>query len=174
MKQQSNTAARDQALAEAVETHKKGLLSVIRARVRDQGEAEDVLQDVFEEYIEAYDLETAIESIGAWLYRVARNKIVDRFRRRKTESNFREKNPAQEGADDTGFLQRFLQEEILAAIELLAPEQREVFVMHELEGKSFQEISGITGVSTNTLLSRKHYAIGFLRKQLKETYDELE
>lgn len=177
----TKTAARDEALATAVKTHEKGLLSVIRARIRDKIEAEDVLQDVFEEYLEAYDLETAIDSIGSWLYTVARNKIVDRFRRRKTETSYREKNaPAEEVENDlserpdTAWMNQFLQSEILAAIELLPSDQREVFVMHELEGKSFQEIAALTGVSANTLLSRKHYAIGFLRKHLKETYDELE
>jgi RNA polymerase sigma factor (sigma-70 family) len=176
-----STADREEALTNAVKTHEKSLLSLIRGKVQDKVEAEDIVQEVFEEFLEAYELNTVIGSLGSWLYAVARNKIVDRFRRKKTESSYREKNPVSADAEkdllvrpDTAWMSKFLQAEILTAIELLPEEQRVVFVQHELEGKSFLEIAAQTGASVNTLISRKRYALTFLRKHLKETYDELE
>ncbi|HRO68303.1 MAG TPA: sigma-70 family RNA polymerase sigma factor [Pseudobdellovibrionaceae bacterium] len=159
--------------------HRPRLLAMIRRRLRDQIESEDVYQEVFEEFIETYDIGTAIESVGAWLVRVAQNKIVDRFRRRKTREDSRARIE-RDGADlsaarpDEEFSRKVIRQEIAEALSLLPPEQSEVFVMHELEGKSFEEIAERTGVGLNTLLSRKRYAVLSLRDYLKEIYDELE
>lgn len=178
----SPAITREQALSNAVEDHGEKLFSIIARRLRDHAEAQDVFQEVFEEYAETYDLGTAIDSLGAWLVRVAQNKIVDRFRRRKTENDHRE--ATHEGDEATAIaaspaspeeehVRSWLRDEILDALEALPEEQFEVFVMHELEGKSFEEISRETGVGINTLLSRKRYAIQSLRDHLKEVYDEL-
>jgi RNA polymerase sigma factor (sigma-70 family) len=179
MSHSTKTVNREQALASVVETHGRSLLSRISRRIRDQAEAEDITQEVFEEFFEFYDLNLAIESLSAWLFTVAQNKILDRFRRKKTESNYREQSFAESpfslnaaDAPDVAWSNAHLRGEMSEALALLPIEQREVFVQHELEGKSFQEISAETGVSVNTLLSRKRYAILFLRTQLKEIHDE--
>jgi RNA polymerase sigma factor (sigma-70 family) len=175
------TEKRQQALTALIESHRARLLSIIRNRIRDQVEAEDVLQDVFAEFVEAYDLGQAIEALGAWLVRVAQNKILDRFRRRKTQSEYEASvrataNPEQPSVSrpDDEWMRAWLRAEIFNALEMLPKEQRDVFVMHELEGKTFAEMATETGVSLNTLMSRKRYAVRFLRNQLKEIYDELE
>jgi len=177
----SKTERRERALAEAIASHGRNLLSVIRGRIRDQGEAEDIAQEVFVEFLESYDLEQVIGSLGAWLYTVARNKILDRFRKKKNETAYREDllagtttEPISASRPDEEWDRTLLRVKLESALELLPPEQREVFVKHELEGKSFQEISEETGVNVNTLLSRKHYALVFLRQYLKEVFDELE
>lgn len=173
----SRAKPQNQGLQEALESHRGPLLSRIRKTVRDQVEAEDVLQDVFAEFIETYNIGVAIESMGGWLARVAQNKVLDRFRRRKTQREYqaREQVSAEEPAvAGNEWMRDWVREEILAAIETLPPEQAEVFVQHELEGKSFEDIAAETGVSVNTLLSRKRYAVLALREYLKEVYDELE
>jgi len=149
--------------------------------MQDQIEAEDVLHDVFVEFVEAYDLGHAIETAGAWLVRVAQNKIVDRFRRRKTQAEYRNavRATGERGENlplrpDEEWMRSWLRNRIADALELLPPQQRDVFVKHELEGKTFAEIAAESGVGVNTLLSRKRYAVLFLRNQLKEIYDELE
>lgn len=176
MSSQSKSEKRDLDISTAVSEHGDRLMSAIRRQIRDQAEAQDVLQDVFEEYIEAYDLGVAIEKVGAWLVRVAQNKIIDRFRRRKTQNEYQALHHEEKMAKTTEdeFVRFVLGVEIVDALEMLPPEQLFVFVKHELEGKTFEEISEETGVSVNTLLSRKRYAINFLRKYLKEVYDELE
>jgi RNA polymerase sigma factor (sigma-70 family) len=153
-------------------------MAAIKKMVRDQAEAEDVLQDVFAEYVESYDLDTAIETVGAWLVRVAKNKVLDRFRRRKTQDEHRlliqETGEPEETANpESEWTREWLREQITNAIETLTPEQRDIFIQHELEGKSFEEIAIETGTNVNTLLSRKRYAVLALRQYLKETYDEL-
>lgn len=169
------------ALTEVVEGQSGKLRSVIRKRVRDRNDVEDILQEVFEEYVEAYDLGQAFEALGAWLVRVAQNKILDRFRRQKTRTEHQA--AMLDGAQDVEQsastpenerVRGLLRTEIVDAIEQLPAEQRDVFVKHELEGKSFEEIAAETGVSINTLLSRKRYAVRFLRNHLKEVYDGLE
>ncbi len=169
--------AREQALTEAVEDERVRVLHVIRKMLGDQIEAEDVFQDVFAEFIEMYDLGTTVETVGAWLMRVARNKVLDRFRRRKTQDEYRFLVEAEENLEavepGNEWMRDWLRSEIVSALETLPAEQRSVFVEHELEGKSFEEISAASGVSVNTLLSRKRYAILALRKHLKEVYDEL-
>jgi RNA polymerase sigma factor (sigma-70 family) len=172
----TKTAKRDQFLREAVEPHRGRVRSLIQSLVDDVADVDDVYQDVIEEAMGALDVGTAIESLGAWLASVARNKVFDRFRRRKTQETHaravRDEGEAPEESDPV--IRSWLRSEIAAALEELPPEQREVFVMHELEGKSFEEISQETGVGVNTLLSRKRYALLALRESLKEVYDEFE
>lgn len=174
----SKPARREQMLTETVNGQKSRILSVIRKMVRDPIEAEDVLQDVMTEVIEAYDLGQTIETIGAWMLQVARNKVIDRFRRRKTQEEYRflvESSPdASEASEsENNWMQEWIRREIVEALEELPPEQRDVFVQHELEGKSFEEIAAETDTPINTLLSRKRYAVLALRKHLKEVYDEI-
>jgi RNA polymerase sigma factor (sigma-70 family) len=168
------TKERDRILSSAVEENQTRLRSFVGSRIQDRIEAEDIVQDTFAEFFESYDLNVAIEKLGSWLFRVAQNKIVDRFRKRKTEDNyaksFFEELPATNPERDLS--NTFLRESILAALELLSKEQRDVFVMNELEGKSFEQISKETGVNLNTLLARKRCATGFLREYLKEVFDE--
>lgn len=152
-------------------------------------DAEDVLQDVFFELVEAYRLVKPIEQAGAWLFRVARNRIIDGFRRKKPESSnagrpSRDEEeieaagslddllPSADAGPEAAYARAVLVEELAAALEELPAEQRSVFVAHEIEGKSFREISSQTGVGVNTLLSRKHYAVLHLRRRLQNIYDE--
>lgn len=153
------------------------VLSFVLRMLRDQAEAEDVLQEVLAEYVEAQGLGAVIESAGAWLSRVARNKVLDRFRKRKTQAAHKRlvEGEAPENLFPANeWMRDWMRAEIADAIGLLPPEQREVFVRHELEGESFQKIAAETGVPLNTLLSRKRYAVLALREYLKEVYDELE
>jgi len=177
----TEASKRQQTLAELVEKHRVRLLGIIRERMQDQIEAEDVLHDVFIEFVEAYDVGYAIETVSAWLVRVAKNKIVDRFRRRKTQAEYRnavlatgERGENLPSRPDEEWMRSWLRNRIVDALELLPTQQRDVFVKHELEGKTFAEIAAESGVGVNTLLSRKRYAVLFLRNQLKEIYDELE
>ncbi len=179
----------DRQIAETVERERGRLRNFIRKRVPDRQDAEDVLQDVFFELVEAYRLVKPIEQVGAWLFRVARNRIIDRFRKRKPwPSTVEPSNPHDEGGKDAGSLEDLLPspdagpeaayargillDEIDAALEELPEEQRFVFVAHELEGRTFRELASETGVSVNTLLSRKHYAVLHLRRRLQSIYDE--
>lgn len=175
---------RNERIAETVSRERGRLSNFIRRRVRDPAEAEDILQDVFYEFVEAYRLPEPIEQAGAWLYRVARNRIIDRFRK-KREMQLPQ---AQDGEDDERWLDRALPdpgagpeaayarsvllEEIDAALDELPAEQREVFVAHELEGKSFKQLAKESGVGLNTLLARKRYAVLHLRERLQTIYDE--
>jgi RNA polymerase sigma factor (sigma-70 family) len=175
------SSKRERALVAGFQRHRLRLLAMIRGKMKDQIEAEDVVQDVFTEFVEAYDLGYAIEKLSAWLARVAQNKILDRLRRSKTQSEYRISFGAAADSDQTSparpdeeWMLQWLRRQIVTAIEMLPPQQRDVFVKHEVEGKSFAEIAAETGVSVNTLLSRKRYAVLFLREQLKEIYDELE
>jgi RNA polymerase sigma factor (sigma-70 family) len=163
------------------------LRNFIRRRVADEADAEDILQDVFYELIEAYRLMKPIEQVGAWLYRVARNRIIDGFRKKKPEPFSAGRDPDTEDGDslsleellpspDAGpeatYARSILLEELDAALDELPEEQREVFLAHEFEGISFKELSAETGVSVNTLLSRKHYAVLHLRRRLQSIYDD--
>ncbi len=159
------------------ENYRGRVFSFIKGMLRDETEAEDVLQDVYEEYLEIPEL-AEIENMGGWLVQVARNKILDRFRKRKIEEEYLlltyesaeedESSPADENLERTE-----LREGLAEALESLPEEQRVVFVLHELEGKSFEEIAAITGEKMNTLLSRKRYAVLALREYLKEMYNDL-
>jgi RNA polymerase sigma factor (sigma-70 family) len=145
------------------------------------------LQDVFYELIEAYRLTKPIEQVGAWLYRVARNRIIDRFRKKKPEPVSAAGDPDDEGGDsqsleellpspdegpEAAYARGILFEELDAALDELPEEQREVFVAHEIQGISFKEISAKTGVGISALLSRKHYAVLHLRRRLQSIYEE--
>lgn len=163
-------------LALAVEQHEGRLLNFVRSRVRDQAEAEEVVQETFAQFFESYDLNTAFEQLGSWLTRVAQNKIVDRFRRKKTQTDYIESliNEEEElfESPEADLSRAELRELILTGLELLPKEQRDVFVMHELEEKTFEQIATETGVNLNTLLSRKRYAVNFLRGYLAEVFNE--
>ncbi len=179
-------ADQDQQISEAVRRDQAKLRSFIRRSVGDPGDAEDILQDVFFELVEAHRLMKPIEQVTAWLFRVARNRIIDLFRKRAHEA--RRAGPAALGEDEAGasldrlpskdadpeaaYARRVLIEELAEAIDELPEEQRDVFVAHELAGKSFKQLSAETGVSVNTLLSRKHYAVLHLRRRLQDIYDE--
>jgi RNA polymerase sigma factor (sigma-70 family) len=176
-------------LTEAIGREQGRLRNFIRRRVGDESEAEDILQDVFYELIEAYRLMRPIEQVGAWLFRVARNRIIDRFRKKKPEPFSAAMNDPEGGDDgspllleellpspdagpEAGYARSILLEELDEALDELPEEQREVFVAHEIEGKSFKELSSETGVGVNTLLSRKHHAVLYLRRRLRTIYEE--
>ena len=174
----------DQRIAETIQQEQSRLRNFIRRRVSDDQDVEDILQDVFHELVEAYRLMQPIEQVGAWLFRVARNRIIDRFRKRrpgplrepsKSEGEslgWEEMLPSPDAGPDAIYARSILFEELDAALDELPEEQREVFVAHEFEGRSFKDLAAETGVSVTTLLSRKHYAVLHLRKRLKAIYDE--
>ena len=171
-------------ISEVIERERRRLFQFIRKRVDDPGDAEDILQDVFYELIEAYRLTEPIEQAGAWLYRVAKNRIIDRFRKRKFDAvvgatedmtdraALEDLLPSADAGPEAAYARSVLIEELEAAIDELPEEQRRVFVAHELEGRSFQEIAGETGVNLNTLLARKRYAVLHLRRRLRQIYEE--
>jgi RNA polymerase sigma factor (sigma-70 family) len=179
----------DQQIQEAVRTQRTRLLHFIRRRIPDEAEAEDVLQDVFAELVESYRLLKPVEQAAAWLFRVARNKITDLYRRKKPVSlenelvsGFDEENdsllladvlPAPDDSPENRLLRETLMEALAEALEELPPSQRQVFVWHELEEKTFREMEAETGVPLKTLISRKHYAVQHLRKRLQKLYTEL-
>jgi len=170
----------DQLIAAAVERDEPRLRSFIRKRVLDMGDAEDVLQDVFYELISAYRMMKPVEQVTAWMYRVARNRITDLFRRKKAVSlnepaseedearTLEDLLPSPDAGPDAVYARGVLLEELDEALSELPEEQREVFVAHELMGRSFKEIADETGASVNTLLSRKRYAVLHLRERLQE------
>jgi len=152
----------------------------IRRRVADPRDAEDILQDVFSKLVEANRLLMPIDHLTGWLFRVARNRIIDLFRRKASAPvdddllPLEDLLPSPDAGPDAAYAHNVLVDEIAAAIDELPEEQRAVFVAHELEGESFSEIAARTGVNLNTLLSRKHYAVRRLRQRLQSIYDELE
>ena len=177
---------RDRQISEIIAEERSRLRNFIRRRVPDPRDAEDILQDVFYELVEANRLLMPIEHVTGWLFRVARNRIIDLFRKKKPES-FSDMAVAHEGDEllqledllpspDAGpealYARHALLEELELAVDELPEEQRKVFVAHELEGRSFKEIAAETGVSVNTLLSRKRYAVLHLRERLQSIYDE--
>lgn len=182
----SNTlmAEQDKRIAEAVSRERGRLGNFIRRRVSDAGEAEDILQDVFYEFVAAYRLPEPIEQVGAWLYRVARNRIIDRFRKNKEEPFpqlqgegdeahwLDEVLPSSDAGPEAEYARGVLLEELTAALAELPEEQRAVFIAHELDGRSFKELAAESGVAVNTLLARKRYAVLHLRARLQSIYDE--
>lgn len=176
----------DQRISEAVKREQARLRNFIRRRVPDPRDAEDILQDVFYELVEANRLLMPIDHVTGWLFQVARNRIIDLFRKRKPESfssaeaehdedevlRFEDLLPSSDAGPEALFARNLLLEELELAIEELPEEQRAVFVGHELEGRSFKEMAAATGVSVNTLLSRKRYAVLHLRERLRTVYDE--
>ena len=172
-------------IADVIQREGRRLFLYIRRRVEDEGDAEDILQDVFYELTEAYRLMKPIEQVGAWLYRVARNRIVDRFRKKKPEPLgdvrrgegdeallLEDLLPSPEAGPEAVYARSVLLEELDAALEELPEEQRDVFMAHEMDGRSFKQLADETGLSINTLLSRKRYAILHLRRRLKAIYKE--
>jgi RNA polymerase sigma factor (sigma-70 family) len=177
----------DQRISEAVTQEQSRLRNFIRRRVPDPGDAEDILQDVFFELVEAYRMMKPVEQVTAWLFRVARNRITDLFRRKGREALrnqpvgiaedgdvllLEELLPSPDAGPDAAYARSVLLEELDEALDELPVEQREVFVGHELMGYSFKELAARTGLSVNTLLSRKHYAVLHLRERLQAIYDE--
>ncbi len=182
------TASQNERLSETIGRERGRLRNFIRKRVADEAEAEDILQDVFYELIEAYRLMKPIEQASAWMFRVARNRIVDFFRKKKAVpmsypaqgdseghevGSLEELLPSPDAGPEAAYARSLLLEELEAAIEELPQEQRQVFIAHEIEGRSFKELSAETGVSVNTLLSRKHYAVLHLRERLQSIHDDL-
>jgi RNA polymerase sigma factor (sigma-70 family) len=179
------TGDQDRRISEAVEQQRRRLRNFIRSRVPDPSDAEDILQDVFYELVAAYRLTKPIEQVGAWLFRVARNRIIDRFRKQKPEASsfvvradaedtpsLEDLLPSSDAGPEDAFVRGVLMDEIGEALAELPPEQREVFIANEIEGRTFAEIAGETGTSINTLLSRKRYAVLHLRRHLRDIYEE--
>jgi len=171
--------ANDQRISDVVHREQSRLRNFIRRRVPDPRDVEDILQDVFCELVEANRMLMPIDHITGWLFRVARNRIIDLFRKKKPESfneeemlRLEELLPSPDAGPAAVFARTVLLEELDLAIDELPEEQREVFVAHELEGRSFKEIAGETGVGINTLLSRKRYAVLHLRERLQRIYEE--
>jgi RNA polymerase sigma factor (sigma-70 family) len=176
----------NQRISETVGREQARLRSFIRRRVPDREDAEDILQDVFYELVEAYRLMQPIEQVGAWLFRVARNRITDLFRKKKPEALQDQKMspmdgeqvtledllPSSDGGPEAAFARTVLLDELDHALDELPEEQREVFIAHEFEGRSFKELATQSGLTVNTLLSRKHYAVIHLRERLRVIYDE--
>ena len=161
-------------ISEVVERETSRLRNFIRRRVPDPSDAEDLLQDVFAELVEANRLLMPIDHVTGWLFRVARNRITDLFRARTTEQlELEDLLPSPHGSPDAEFTRGELLDALEQAIADLPPEQREVFIAHELEGRSFKEIAAATGAGINTLLSRKRYAVLRLRERLRKTYEDL-
>ena len=172
-------AEQDQRISEVVTREQSRLRSFIRRRVADPGDAEDILQDVFYELVEATRLVEPLEQLSAWLFRVASNRIIDRFRKKKPEQlseaamlRLDEILPSPDAGPEAMYARGVLLDELDAALDELPAEQRAVFVAHELEGKSFKAIALQSGVGINTLLSRKHYAVMHLRRRLQAIYEE--
>jgi RNA polymerase sigma factor (sigma-70 family) len=181
------TTDQDQRIAKAVQQEGSRLRNFIRRRVSDPEAAEDILQDAFYELVVAYRLAKQIEHVGAWLFRVARNRIIDRFRTRRPEVStdaslatgeegedllLEDLLPSADAGPEAAYARSALLEELEDALDELPDEQRQVFIAHEVEGRSFRELAAESGVSINTLLSRKRYAVLHLRERLREIYEE--
>src|SRR5258708_4400841 len=182
----------DHQISEAINREQSRLRNFIRKRVPDPSDAEDILQDVFYELVQAYRLMKPVEQVTAWLFRGARNRITDLFRKKRPDLladepgavtlgfanedgeglNLEDMLPSPDAGPEAAYARNVLLEELEAAIEELPEDQREVFIAHELKGYSFKELAAQTGVSVNTLLSRKHYAVLQLRERLQAIYEE--
>lgn len=172
-------AEQDQRLSWAFEQERRRLLAFIRRRIPGEIDAEDLLQDVFYELVAAYRMMKPVAHAGAWMMQVARNRITDLFRRGNKqvmedegERTLLDLLPSPDAGPDALYARNVLLAEIEMALGELPPSQREVFLAHEIEGRSFADISAETGVSVATLLSRKHYAVKRLRSRLQRIYDE--
>jgi RNA polymerase sigma factor (sigma-70 family) len=186
-------AERDDRLAAAVAAQGPRLRAFVRRQVADLSEVEDIVQDTFLALISAYRLMEPIEHVAAWLRRVARNRIIDRFRLRSRQDVPTDPHPRQDleatceparagdqwpapAADgpEAGYLRDLVTRELVAALAELPPEQRDVFVAHELDGRTFKELAAETGVGINTLLGRKHAAVRQLQRRLRDLRTELD
>ncbi len=180
------TGSRDASIERTVRSERKRLFDFIRRRVRTEEDAEDILQDVFYQLVSSYSVTEPIEKLTSWLFTVARNKIIDWYRKKKPERWSAAEGDSQTplNLEDILFDPRQDPEQVYArslvwteladALDELPEEQREVFIKHELQGKSFKEIAEETGEPINTLLSRKRYAVLYLREKLAEIYDEIQ
>ena len=176
----------DQRISEVVKRERSRLLNFIRRRVPDPGDAEDVLQEVFYRLVEANRLLMPIEHITGWLFQVARNRITDLFRKKQPanfselatadqsgeELQFEDLLPSRDAGPEAEYVRKRLLEELRRSLAELPKEQRDVFVAHEFEGRSFKELAAESGLSVNTLLARKRYAVLHLRERLQRAYDE--
>lgn len=181
---------RDRDMTATIVRERTRLGNFIRRRVRDPSDAEDILQDVLHEFVQAYRLPAPIEQASAWLFHVARNRIIDRFRKKREqplgdlsnddatadEGDYRLDLalPAEDAGPEALYARSVLLETLQAALDDLPASQREVFIAHELEGRSFKDMAAESGVPINTLLARKRYAVLHLRTLLQSTYDELD
>jgi len=184
------TQQQNEIIEQAVKNERKKLLKFIRTRVANEEDASDILQDVFYQLVSNRGMVDSIENMASWLYRVTRNKIIDWYRKRKPESidtmaafddededgyfsNLAALSSANSDNPDEVYERQLVWDTMYEALSELPEDQREVFILHELENKSFNEIAEQTGVSVNTLLSRKRYAVLHLREKLQGLYDEL-
>ena len=181
-------ADKDSDIAATFLRERSRLGNFIRRRVRDQTDAEDILQDVFHEFVEAYRLPAAIEQASAWLFQVARHRIIDRFRKKReqpldeiadlgddeNEVRLDLALPAPDAGPEAAYARSVLLKALQQALDELPENQQEVFVAHELEGASFKEMAAQSGVAVNTLLGRKRYAVLYLRARLQTVYDEFD
>jgi RNA polymerase sigma factor (sigma-70 family) len=183
------SAEQKERFAETMARERGRLRNFIRRRVADEGDAEDILQEVFYELVRTYQMMQPVEQLGAWLFRVARNRIIDLFRRNRSEVRVQESNDADDEDDlpgvtellptadagpEAAYARRVLLEELEVALGELPQDQREVFLAHEIEGRSFKELAAATGVGVNTLLARKRYAVLSLRTRLLAIYEEFD
>ena len=181
------TAEQERRLSAEIERQRPRLRNFVRKRVAGDADVEDILQDVFAELVEASRLMQPVEQVSTWLFRVARNRITDFFRRKKTEAlddtpqvygdddemlDIAELLPSADAGPEAAYLSGVLFEELDAALGELPVEQQDVFIAHEIEGRSFKDLAAETGLSVNTLLARKHYAVRHLRKRLQAIYNE--
>jgi RNA polymerase sigma factor (sigma-70 family) len=175
----------DRQISEIIAQERSRLRNFIRRRVPDPSDAEDIVQEVFYELVEANRLLMPIEHVTAWLFRVARNRVTDLFRKKKPEAfsdaavdengellQIEDLLPSPDAGPEAHYVRNVLLDELELALDELPEEQRDVFVAHELEGRSFKEMAAETGLSVNTLLSRKRYAVLQLRERLQSIYDE--
>jgi RNA polymerase sigma factor (sigma-70 family) len=176
----------DRQISEVIAEQRSRLRNFIRRRVPDPSDAEDIVQEVFYELVEANRLLMPIEHVTGWLFRVARNRITDLFRKKKPETfsdaavedeagellRIEDLLPSPDAGPEALYFRSVLLDELELALDELPEEQREVFVAHEIEGRSFKELSAKSGVSVNTLLSRKRYAVLHLRERLQSIHDE--
>src|SRR5713226_9502926 len=176
----------DRQISEIVAEERSRLRNFIRRRVPDPSDAEDIVQEVFYELVEANRLLMPIEHVTGWLFRVARNRITDLFRKKKTETfsdsalededgevlQIEDLLPSPDAGPEALYVRNVLLDELELALDELPEAQREVFIAHQLEGRSFKQMAAATGVSVNTLLSRKRYAVLHLRERLQSIYDE--
>jgi RNA polymerase sigma factor (sigma-70 family) len=179
------TTENNDAIEQTIRNERERLFNFIKKRIRNQADAEDILQDVFYQLLTSYNVTEPIEKLTSWLFTVAKNKIIDWYRKKRPKLLPKDKENSSVPLNleeilfdpmdnpDEVYERSFLWNELADALDELPEEQYQVFVMNELEGRSFKEISEITGESINTLLSRKRYAVLFLRERLRELYSAL-
>jgi RNA polymerase sigma factor (sigma-70 family) len=181
-----DAAQSDRSMADAFRRERIRLGRFIRRRVPDPADAEDILQEVFYELVQAARLVKPVEQVGAWMFRVARNRITDLFRRGRIQAGSKPAStaagdgedaledllPSADAGPEAAYARSLLLEELEEALLELPEEQRDVFIAHELEGRSFKELAAQSGLAMNTLLSRKHYAVRHLRRRLQAIYSD--